>query len=157
MDDLPLQDVPRDGEIVEVLYRLSRTAPTYLDMTVSTPRALRRLRFTRPRVVQFRSELPDVLRGLEVQDIRDQRIGDLALWVSVADGAVTFWAKGVSEITTQRAELGAVSHATPLVEADDVRAWGPIGLPQTSFRYRTPGRGGALRHFSISTRPYVRA
>ncbi|MFT3765650.1 MAG: hypothetical protein QM820_09060 [Minicystis sp.] len=164
MDDLALQDVPRDGEIVELLYQLSRSAhATHLDMTVSTGAAQRRLRFVGPRVVQFQAELPEVLHGLDVQDIRDQGIGGLTLWVSVGGGAVTFWAKAIKEITDRRSktEGAAADHRasadpTPLIEADQVHVWGPTGLPQSSFRYRSPGRGGALRHFSVSTRPYVR-
>lgn len=169
MVDLPLQDLPSEGEIVEVLFRLSKAAPGHLDLTVSTPRALRRLRFSGPRVVQFQAEMPDVLRGIAVQDIRDQRIGELSLWVSVGDGALTFWARGVSEITSAPVDHDEAApsiyaghagrpgaDAARLVQAEEVRAWGPLGMPEASFRYRTPRGGGALRHVSISTRPYAR-
>lgn len=157
MADLPLQDVPRDCEIVELVYELARPEMTHLDLRVAVdgaPRVERRLRFTGPRVVQFQSELPEVLRGLDVQDVRAERLGDLSLWVSVAGGAVTFWARAVSEITASKHPRETERAAPPLVAEEQVRAWEPLGVPPTSFRYRTSGRGGLLRHFSVSTRPY---
>jgi len=160
MADLPLEQVPREGEIIEVLYRLSRPAQTHLDLTVTTDGSLRRLRFNGARVVQFQEDPPPVLQGLDVQDIRDQQLGELALWVSVASGAITFWAKTITELAQNKPETRPAPRDTraeevPLVAAEQMRAWGPNGIPPSSFRYRTQGSGGALRAFSVGTRPYL--
>jgi hypothetical protein len=157
MVDLPLEQVPRGGEIIEVLYRLSGPAQTHVDLTVSEEDSLRRLRFSGARVVLFQEEPPSVLQGLEVQDIRDQNLRDLALWVSVANGAITFWAKTMTEMSPQKLESRPVPRESraddvPLVAAEQLRKWGPS--PPTSFRYRTQGSGGALRGFSVATRPF---
>lgn len=160
MADLPLEQVPREGEIIEVLYRLSRPAQTHLDLAVSDDDVVRRLRFNGARVVQFQEDPPAVLRGLDVQDIRDQQLGELALWVSVAGGAITFWAKTITELTLPKFDARPAPQATsapeiPFVAAEQVRAWSPNGIPPSSFRYRTQGSGGALRQFSVATRPYL--
>lgn len=156
MGDLLLQDVPREGEILELTYRLATPSQTHLEMTVSADGVERRLRFSGPRVVQFQSEMPEVLRGLEVQDIRDRNIGDLTLWVSVGGGAVTFWARSVSDITARKPERKVHAEPAPDLEADHIRELGSAAVPRASFRYRSPSRGGPLRHFSVSTRPFVR-
>ncbi len=160
MADLPLEQVPREGEIVEVLYRLSHPTQTHLDLAVATDGAVRRLRFKGARVVQFREEPPDVLQGLDVQDIRDQQLGEMALWVSVGDGAITFWAKSITEMALHKPDLRPTPRDTsaddvPNVVAAQVRAWGPSGIPPTSFRYRTFGSGGTLRGCSVGTRPFL--
>ena len=102
MADLPLEQVPRESEIIEVLYRRSGPAESHIDLTVSDDGTLRRLRFNGARVVQFQEQPPDVLKGLDVEDIRDQKLGDLTLWVSIAGGAITFWAKTITEIAEQK-------------------------------------------------------
>jgi hypothetical protein len=160
MADLPLEQIPREGEILEVLYRLSRPAQTHLDLAVATDDGVCRLRFNGARVVQFQEEPPAVLRGLEVQDIRDQNLGDMALWVSVASGAITFWAKSITELAPHRPEMRPPPRDksvedVPFVVAEQVRAWGGHGIPQESFRYRAQGSGGMLRHVSVGTRPYL--
>jgi hypothetical protein len=160
MADLTLEQVPREGEILEVLYRLSRTAQTHLDLAVSDDGVVRRLRFNGARVVQFQEEPPDVLRGLDVQDIRDQKLRDLALWVSVADGAITFWAKAITELTVPKLEIRPAprersADEVPFVVAEQLRTWSPNGIPPSSFRYRVQGRGGTLRHCSVGTRRYL--
>lgn len=160
MADLPLDQVPREGEIVEVLYRLSRPAETHLDLTVATDRALRRLRFSGARVVQFQEEPPSVLQGLDVQDIRKQDLGNLALWVSIAEGAITFWAQRVVEMTQQipaprTSSLHSPAEDLPIIAVDQVRNWAPSGTPPTSFYYRKPLTGGTLRGFSVGTRRYL--
>lgn len=157
MVDLPLEQVPREGEIIEVLYRLSGPAQTHVDLTVDDEGTLRRLRFTGARVVMFQEEPPSVLQGLEVQDIRDQNLRDVALWVSVASGAITFWAKAVTEMTPQKLEIRpkpreSSAEDIPVVAAEQLRDWG--SSPPSSFRYRTQRSGGALRGFSVATRPF---
>lgn len=157
MVDLPLEQVPRGGEIIEVLYRLSGPAQTHVDLTVADEGSLRRLRFSGARVVMFQEEPPSVLLGLEVQDIRDQNLGDLALWVSVANGAITFWAKTMTEMTPQKLEIRLKPRASsaddvPLVAAEQLRDWG--SSPPSSFRYRTQRGGVTLRGFSVATRPF---
>lgn len=160
MADLPLDQVPLEGEITEVLYRLSRPAGTHLDLTVSTDDGVRRLRFNGVRVVMFQEEPPPVLKGLEVQDIRDQQLRDLALWVSVADGAITFWAKSVSEMAQPKPDVrpkprDSISDDIPLASAEQMRSWSPYGIPPSSFRYQPLPRTGALRGFTVKTRRYV--
>lgn len=154
---MELKDVPHECEIIELLYRLSRPAPTHIDVLVAAHGVERRLRFAGPRVVQFQPEMPEVLFGLDVQDLGEERIGELGLWVSVGGGAVTFWAKAVSELDVRshdRAEPR--DDPAPLVAADEVRAWDPFGVPRASFRYRSPLPGGPLRGFTISTHPFGR-
>ncbi len=160
MADLPLDQVPREGEIVEVLYRRSGAAQTHLDVTVSVDGVVRHLRFHGARVVQFQEEQPEVLQGIDVQDIRDQQLGDLTLWVSIAEGAITFWAKAIVEMTQPKPEVRpapreqGAPEEIPLLAADQVRAWGPNGTLPSSFRYRALGSGGSLRGFSVGTRPF---
>jgi hypothetical protein len=159
MSDLPLEQVPREGEIIEVLYRLSGPTQTHVDLTVVAEGEQRRLRFTCARVVQFQEDPPAILRGLDVQDIRDQQLGDMALWVSVADGAITFWAKTVTEMTHRKPEArpvprDAIADQIPLIAAEQVREWGPSGTPRSSFRYRSQGGSGMLRRASVGTRRY---
>ena len=158
MANLTLEQVPRESEIIEVLYRISRPAQSHLDLTVSDDGAVRRLRFNGARVVQFQEQQPDVLQGLEVEDIRDQKLGDLVLWVSIASGAITFWAKTITELAEQKPEprrpLPRETEDVPLVKPEEVRAWAASGLPATSFRYRTLGIGGALRGISVATAPH---
>jgi hypothetical protein len=94
MEDRPLtpKDLPKDCSIVELCYRIKKPESTYLDLTISADGVERSLRFHRPRVVQFDKDLPDLLHGLEVEDVREQGLGELMIWVSIGRGAVTFWA-----------------------------------------------------------------
>jgi hypothetical protein len=158
MAELPLDQVPREGEIVEVLYRLSRPTETHLDLTVSEDGALRRLRFNGARVVMFQEEPPPVLKGLDVQDIRDQQLRDMFLHVSIADGAITFWAKTLTEITQPRFEPRPARDTSaddlPVLKDDDVRQWGPGGVATSSFRYQSAA-SGSLRGFSVGTGAFV--
>lgn len=153
MDDHSPLHVPRDCEVVELLYKLTRPSSTHLDMTLVSDGVERTLRFRGPRVVQFEKDMPDVLRGLEVKDIRDQKLAGLNLWVSVADGAVTFWAKAMAEIG--RRSLDAEPEM-PSFDPQSVKPWELYGVPVESFAYRSPARASALRCFSISTRPFER-
>ncbi len=156
MDDAPLsaQDLPREGEIVEIVYRLAKPEEAHLDLILLTGGKRRRLRFHGPRVVQFAETMPASLQGLDVQDVRTQSFGSVSLWVSVADGAVTFWARSVSDLTTKKADRSDESRPAALL-AEDLRNFGKQGIPVSSFVYRPPAStSSALRHFSISTRPY---
>jgi hypothetical protein len=144
-------NVPPHCEVVELIYRLTRPSSTHLDMTIVSDGEERVLRFRGPRVVQFEKDLPDVLRGLEVKDIRDQNLAGLDLWISVAGGAVTFWAKAMVEIG--RRSLDA-DPQVPVFDAKLVQPWEMYGVPVESFSYRSPARASALRVFSITTRPF---
>lgn len=149
MDDRSLtpQDLPRDCEILELCYRIQKPESTHLDLTFRVEGgAERSLRFHRPRVVQFDRGLPDILHGLEVQDVREQGLGESTIWVSVGQGAVTFWAKDVVELSrSQRIQRADTS--------PPMKPWELLGAPVETYNYRAP-RGGAFRAFSISTRPY---
>jgi hypothetical protein len=153
MVDLPLEQVPREGEIIEVLYRLSRPVQSDLDLMMVANGAKRRLRFSGTRVVIFQKELPPVLRGLEVQDIRDHQLDDLTLWVSVANDAITFFAKTITEIV-QPKPRASITEELPLFAEDQLRRFGQSGTPQSSFRYRARGSGGMLRGCSVGIHPY---
>ncbi len=148
MEDRPItpQDLPRECDIVELCYRIKKPESTHLDLVFSSGGTERSLRFHRPRVVQFERDLPDVLHGLEVQDVREQNLGDLRLWVSIGGGAVTFWAKEV-------VELSRFERIPRLFENEPLKPWEILGAPVDTYNYRAP-RGGAFRFFSISTRPY---
>jgi hypothetical protein len=159
MVDLPLEQVPREGEIIEVLYRLSRPVQSDLDLMMVTKGAKRRLRFSGTRVMIFQKELPPVLHGLEVQDIRDHQLDDLTLWVSVANDAITFFAKTITELTQPKLELSpkpraSITEEVPVFAEAQLRRFGKSGIPQSSFRYRARGSGGTLRGCSVRTRPY---
>jgi hypothetical protein len=148
MEDRSLNpnDLPRDCEVVELCYRIKKPENTHLDLTIRVDGVERSLRFHRPRVVQFDKDLPDLLHGLEVQDIRAQNLGESTIWVSIGRGAVTFWAKDVVQL----------SRTEPMARRDDTAAakpWEILGGPVETYNYRAP-RGGAFRSFSISTRPY---
>ena len=158
MVELPLDQVPRDGEIVEVFYRLSHTQAAYVDLTMSSGGGERRLRFKGARMVVFREQTPDSLLGLDVRDVTDQPPPPgTALWVSVADGAITFWAKTITELTRPKLEPRdrPDTHAddVPLVRDDQVQNWGPSGVAPGSFRYQSRALRGVLRSLVINTEP----
>jgi hypothetical protein len=159
MVELPLDQVPRDGEIVEVFYRLSHTQAAYVDLTMSAGGGERRLRFNGARMVVFREQTPDSLLGLDVRDVTDQPPPpDTALWVSVADGAITFWAKSITELTRPKFEPrdpppDTSADAVPLVRDEQVQNWGPSGVAPGSFRYQSRALRGVLRSLVINTEP----
>jgi hypothetical protein len=160
MVELPLDQVPRDGEIVEVFYRLSHFQHTYVDLTLSSGGGVRRLRFNGARVVTFKEAPPDNLLGLDVQDgITEQQPPDTPLWVSVADGAITFWAKSITELTLPKFEHRdpppvPSAEEVPLVLDEQVQKWGPSGVVPGSFRYHPRALRGALRALVIETEPH---
>jgi hypothetical protein len=154
MDDRALDplDVPEDCSIVELVYRLSRADQTVLELAITNGGDHRRLRFRGTRVVQFDKELPEVLHGLRVEDMGDKKVGDLSLWVSVGGGAITFWARSLTEVTKKTRSADAAPR--PPKTLDQLRPWDVHGIPVESFSHRTINTG-ALRVFSISTRPYT--
>jgi hypothetical protein len=156
MVELPLDEVPRDGEIVEVFYRLSHSAQAYIDLRVSVDGAERHLRFSGARVVVFREEPPPVLVGLDVQDVREQQIQDASLRVSVADGAITFWAKTITDLTRPQFEPrpsppDPSEDEIPLVLPDD---WATGGLVTSSFRYQARAPRGVLQSLALVTQSH---
>lgn len=137
---------PSDYDVVELVYRLKPPGDGHVDLTLATPTGTRRLRFLGPRVVQVASELPSVLAGVEVRDVSAESLRGLDLWISIGDGAITFWAKSVTELAEARAARASLDldPKRKRVAADDV--------PHESFVVRRGARAphGALRHFSIS-------
>ena len=148
MEDRTLtpKDLPSDCSIVELSYRIKRPESTHLDIVISAGGIERSLRFHRPRVVQFDKDLPDLLHGLEVQDVREQGLGEMALWVSVGQGAVTFWARDV-------VELSRSDRQPAKVDDKPFKPWEVVHDGEESYNYRAP-KGGAFRFFSISTHRY---
>jgi hypothetical protein len=149
MQDRPLmpKELPSDCAIVELSYRIKKAETTHLDLVISVDGAERSLRFHRPRVVQFDKDLPDVLRGLEVQDVTEKALGDCTLWVSIGHGAVTFWARDVVELSRSERLPRLFGDTAPF------KPWEIIKEAEEVYNYRAP-RGGAFRAFSISTKPY---
>jgi hypothetical protein len=148
MEDRPIapKDVPRNCDIVELVYRIQKTKSTHLDLVLSVDGVDRSLRFIGPRVVQFEKELPDLMHGIEVQDIASLGPAGLSLWVSVGEGAVTFWAKEMVERVHPERRVR-------VFENEPLRPWELQGSPVESYNYQMP-RGGSFRAFSITTKPY---
>jgi hypothetical protein len=154
VDDRALDplDVPEDCEIVELVYRHARAEESVLELAITNGGDHRRLRFRGTRVVQLDKELPEVFHGIRVEDMGDKRVGELSLWVSLGGGAVTFWARALSEVG-RVGRAGGVA-IKPERTLDQVRPWDYHGVPAESFSHRTINPR-ALRVFSISTHPYV--
>jgi len=148
MEDRPLlpKDLPSDCAIVELSYRIKKPENTHFDVTISADGHERSLRFHRPRVVQFDKDLPEILHGLEVEDVSAQGLRDMVLFVSIGHGAVTFWARDVVELSRSQT-------LPPLFDDRPKKPWEITQGPEETYNYRAP-RGGAFRSFSISTRPF---
>jgi hypothetical protein len=124
---------------------------------MSSGGTVRRLRFNGVRVVTFKEGPPANLLGLDVQDgVTEEQPPDAPLWVSVADGAITFWAKTITELTLPKFEHRdpPEEEVVPLVRDEQVQKWGPSGVAPGSFRYQTRALRGVMRSISIDTEPH---
>lgn len=157
----PIIDKPEEYRLLEVRYRAAEVKEPYIDLLVARDQEYRTLRFMRPRVLQIERELPESPSGVEVRDVSAQNLKDMALWVSAADGAITFWARKVHEIDRSlRSGAGAYARLrTPLTTSSVGTAQALVFRDQLgSRRGRTVERrdtvqkgGGVARFFLIST------
>ena len=150
---------PNDVHVVSINYSLGQAEASYLDLAFDDAGVEGRLRFLGTRVVQFADQLPAALLGLEVVDVEPQEGSVLTLWVSVGQGAVTFWARALAELRADgsivRAEIGEDTVIAPRTPAPLMTPsmLDEQGVPSRSFEDRGGEvSGGTLRAFTFKVR-----
>jgi len=99
----PILDRPWEYEVVGFNFQRSLILETepYIDLTLQSGSAVRRLRFYGPKDIQIESGFPEWTGGLVILDVTSRGMEGIGIRVDdfeASRGSVTFWARTVVDL-----------------------------------------------------------